>query len=74
MADEDDERQYKVLRNGEGQYSLWLDFKPVPDGWESVGKSGTKAECSQYVDEVWTDMRPNSLIKMMDSGTPDGAN
>ena len=68
MADEqDDDRTYIVLINEEEQYSLWLKDKKIPAGWKSVGKEGTKAECVSYVDSVWTDMRPLSLRKKMDS-------
>lgn len=65
MDREDDERTYIVLINDEEQYSLWLKSKSVPAGWRAVGKEGTKAECSAYVDTVWTDMRPLSLRRKM---------
>ena len=61
----DDTRTYIVLVNHEEQYSLWFKGKRIPDGWREVGKEGTKEECSHYVDEVWTDMRPLSLRKRM---------
>jgi MbtH protein len=60
-SDEADAPGYMVLVNGEGQYSLWRDGKEIPQGWRAAGKSGTKGECLQFVDEVWTDMRPLSL-------------
>jgi MbtH protein len=31
----------------------------------SAERSGTNAECLRYVDEVWTDMRPLSLRRKM---------
>lgn len=63
----DDDARYEVLRNDEDQYSLWLAGHEVPAGWHRVGKEGTKDECSAYVDEVWTDMRPRSLRERMDA-------
>ncbi|HEY0474887.1 MAG TPA: MFS transporter, partial [Kribbella sp.] len=66
----DDDARYEVLRNDEEQYSLWLAGHEVPAGWHRVGKEGTKEECSAYVDEVWTDMRPRSLRERMDKATP----
>jgi amino acid adenylation domain-containing protein/non-ribosomal peptide synthase protein (TIGR01720 family) len=63
----DDNATYQVLRNDEDQYSLWLADHEVPAGWYQVGKEGTKEECSAYVDEVWTDMRPRSLREQMDA-------
>lgn len=63
----DDDARYVVLRNDEEQYSLWLAGLDVPAGWDPVGKEGSKEECSAYVDEVWTDMRPRSLREQMDA-------
>lgn len=70
MAEQDEGiRQYIVLINEEEQYSLWLKQKEIPKGWRAVGKEGSKSECSKYVDEVWTDMRPLSLrVKMANAG------
>jgi MbtH protein len=61
----DDNARYMVLRNDEEQYSLWPVGQTVPAGWSPVGKEGGKEECSAYVDEVWTDMRPRSLREQM---------
>ena len=56
---------FVVVVNHEEQYSIWPDYKAIPDGWRTVGKSGLKAECLAYIDEVWTDMRPLSLRQKM---------
>ncbi|MEV4624883.1 MbtH family NRPS accessory protein [Micromonospora sp. NPDC049523] len=62
MYDEDeDTTSYVVVINDEEQYSIWRDGTPPPAGWRQVGKAGTKGECLEYVDQVWTDMRPASL-------------
>ena len=55
-----------VAKNDEGQYSIWPKNRALPDGWSAVGKQGPKADCLAYIDEVWTDMRPNSLKRRMD--------
>ena len=65
MAEDEDTTQYIVLVNDEEQYSLWPQFKAVPNGWRATGKEGSRGECCQYVDEVWTDMRPLSLRRAM---------
>jgi MbtH protein len=59
------EDNYIVVINDEEQYSIWRDDSNVPAGWRVVGKSGPKSECLQYIEEVWTDMRPLSLRKRM---------
>jgi MbtH protein len=59
--DEEDCRNYLVVRNSEEQYSIWPSHKPIPRGWRSVGKEARKAECLRTIEEVWIDMRPRSL-------------
>jgi MbtH protein len=66
MSDEADAAVYVVLVNHEEQYSLWLKSKSIPAGWQAVDKEGSRQECSDYVDTLWTDMRPLSLRKQMD--------
>ena len=56
---------FKVLRNEEGQYSIWPAKKSNPAGWVEEGFSGAKEECSRFVDDHWTDLRPISLRKTM---------
>ena len=57
---------YKVVVNYEEQYSIWPADRENALGWNDAGKSGTKAECLAYIEEVWTDMRPLSLRKKME--------
>lgn len=64
--DGEDKTIYRVVVNHEDQYSIWPAHKEIPLGWNDVGKSGTKAECLAYIQEVWTDMRPLSLRKKME--------
>jgi MbtH protein len=59
----EDTKEYIVLKNHEEQYSLWLKSNEIPAGWTAVGKEGLKAECLEYIKEVWTDMTPLSLRK-----------
>ena len=64
---ENPDGSYLVLVNDEGQHSLWPDFIDVPAGW-SVAKTGdTRDACLAYIEENWTDMRPASLVKAMDT-------
>lgn len=56
-----EETQYKVVVNHEEQYSIWFLNRENPRGWRDAGKSGTKAECLDYIEQVWTDMRPLSV-------------
>jgi MbtH protein len=57
---------YAVVINSEEQYSMWPADSEIPTGWESVGKTGTKQECLEYIEEVWTDLRPLSIRKKLE--------
>ena len=61
----EDTRTYKVVLNHEEQYSIWPAERANPPGWNDDGKSGTKKECLDYIEEHWTDMRPKSLVDQM---------
>jgi len=63
----EDKTIYQVVVNHEEQYSLWPEYRELPAGWRAAGKKGPKQECLDYIKEVWTDMRPLSLRKKMDS-------
>jgi MbtH protein len=71
---ETSEITYLVVVNHEEQYSIWPDYKAIPGGWRTAGKTGNKDECLAYIKEVWTDMRPLSLRKLMDQAESMGKN
>jgi MbtH protein len=62
-----DNRIHAVVANHEEQYSIWPADRELPLGWRNTGKTGTKEECLAHIDEVWTDMRPLSLRRAMES-------
>lgn len=60
---------FKVLVNGEEQYSFWPSFRSdIPLGWMDTGFEGTKESCCEYVKKVWVDMRPLSLRRQAGDG------
>jgi uncharacterized protein YbdZ (MbtH family) len=71
--DREDTTTYNVVMNHEEQYSIWPVGRELPLGWSAVGKSGPKAECLEYIKQVWTDMRPLSLRKKMAQAEQDAA-
>jgi MbtH protein len=60
-----DSVQYKVVVNYEEQYSIWPAERENAAGWSDGMKKGMRAECLDYIKEVWTDMRPLSPRKKM---------
>ena len=65
---------HKGVVNHEEQYSIWPADRENALGWNDAGKSGTKAECLAYINEVWTDMRPLSLRKKMEEAAAAAGN
>jgi MbtH protein len=39
---DDDETNFRVVVNGEEQYSIWPNGKAIPDGWREVSVTGDK--------------------------------
>ena len=62
---DDVDGQFLVLVNAEGQHSLWPAFAAVPAGWHAAYGAAARAECLDYVEQHWTDMRPTSLLAEM---------
>jgi MbtH protein len=60
---EDQDASYRVLVNHEGQHSLWPATQPTPKGWTVVHDTDSRANCLDYIEKNWTDMRPKSLIE-----------
>ena len=54
MDETEDKTIYKVVLNHEEQYSIWSADRENALGWNDAGKSGTKAECLEYIKEVWS--------------------
>ncbi|GAA4555725.1 MbtH family protein [Streptomyces collinus] len=59
--------EYRVVLNDEEQYSIWPAGRELPAGWNAEGTQGSREECLARIDEVWTDMRPLSLRRRMET-------
>jgi MbtH protein len=64
---DDEEGEFLVLVNDEGQHSLWPVQFDIPEGWSQTGPRGARQACLEWVDENWTDIRPLSLVRDMES-------
>ena len=56
--------RYKVVINSEKQYSIVPDTELPTRMWREAGMTGTKEQCLQYIEEVWTDMKPSDLTSL----------
>jgi MbtH protein len=63
---ESPEVRFKALINHEERYFLWPAEFEFPKGWSETGACPPKEECSNYLKETWTDMRPRSLRVALD--------
>ncbi|ANP51003.1 MbtH protein [Streptomyces griseochromogenes] len=66
---EDPEGTYLVLVNDEGQYSLWPASAEVPAGWRTDLGESPRDTALDHINAVWTDMRPRSLVRTMETDT-----
>ena len=64
---DDDSGRFYALINDEGQYSLWPTFADVPSGWRVVFGEDSRQAVLDYIEANWTDMRPLSLVRAMES-------
>ena len=69
----EDKTEYKVVVNHEEQYSIWPVDRESPKGWRDLDVSGSKSHCLDYIEQVWTDMRPLSLRRQMHQNKTDPA-
>ncbi|KDF00240.1 hypothetical protein Y900_015155 [Mycolicibacterium aromaticivorans JS19b1 = JCM 16368] len=58
--DAEDGRFY-VLVNDEEQHSLWPAFAEIPSGWQVAFGVAGRADCVEFVEQNWADIRPKSL-------------
>ena len=54
-----------VVVTHEEQYAVWPQDKVEDSDWSVAVKSCGLDACHDYIEEVWTDMRPLSLRKAM---------
>lgn len=55
------EQTFVVVKNHEGQYSLWDAHRLPPAGWDVQTEGGDKESCLEYIRTHWTDMTPLSV-------------
>ncbi len=63
----EDSVPFLVVKNHEEQYSIWPVGREIPLGWVDCGFNGDKQSCLKHIESVWTDMRPLSLRKQMET-------
>lgn len=64
---EDESSHYIVLRNHEGQHSIWPEGLTVPLGWNNAYGPARRTDCLDFVQKNWLDMKPLSLMSTRSS-------
>ncbi|WP_028478553.1 MbtH family protein [Nocardia sp. CNY236] len=64
---DNDEVQFYVLVNAEGDHSLWPVFAAVPGGWTVAYGATDRAACLRYVQMHWRERGPHVLIDVISS-------
>ncbi|GAA2586093.1 hypothetical protein GCM10010399_15150 [Dactylosporangium fulvum] len=49
---------YRVVINADEQYSVWAAEDDLPAGWVAEGHRGSRDDCLDHVERVWTDQTP----------------
>ncbi len=62
------EDRYVVVINDDEQYSVWPAGRVIPNGWSALDVRASKDECLDYIEKVWTDMRPRSVRALLEGG------
>jgi uncharacterized protein YbdZ (MbtH family) len=70
---ENDDIDYRVVVNDEGQHSLWPVFREIPAGWSPVGVTARRAECLNWIETYWTDITPRSVAAASSGGSSNPA-
>lgn len=53
------ESRYSVVKNDQGEYSIWKADTELPAGWFTVGFEGSKQECLHHIGVMWHGLSPN---------------
>ncbi|MER0240487.1 MbtH family protein [Streptomyces sp. HSW2009] len=64
MPDAEDDQTYRVVLNDEEQYSIWPTERELPAGWRAEGAQGSRQQCLDHIERVWTDLRPLSVRRI----------
>lgn len=55
---------HKIVVNEERQYSIWPEERQNAIGWKDIGFSGSKEECLNHLNAIWTNLGPLNKEKM----------
>ena len=60
---DDADSSFLALVNGDGCYSLWPDYQPVPAGWQIAFGPESRHDVLMHIDTNWTDIMSRSVTR-----------
>ncbi|HHV7381159.1 MbtH family protein [Escherichia fergusonii] len=64
---DDPQGVFYILRNAQGQFSLWPQQCALPAGWDVVCQPQLQASCQQWLDAHWRTLTPANFIQQQEA-------
>ncbi|BAT34223.1 MbtH family protein [Escherichia albertii] len=60
---DDPQGAFYILRNAQGQFSLWPQSCVLPAGWEVVCEPQSQESCQQWLEAHWRTLTPANFTQ-----------
>jgi amino acid adenylation domain-containing protein len=70
MSGEAEQKEFQVVVNDEGQFSVWGMERAVPSGWQPVGGPASRDDCLREISKIWSDIRPRRATSVPADSSP----
>ena len=64
---DDPQGAFYILRNGQGQFSLWPQQCALPAGWDIVCQPQSQASCQQWLEAHWRTLTPANFTQLQEA-------
>ncbi len=64
---DDPQGAFYILRNAQGQFSLWPQQCALPAGWGIVCQPQSQASCQQWLEVHWRDLTPANFTQLQEA-------
>ena len=61
---DDPQGAFYILRNAQGQFSLWPQQCLLPAGWDIVCQPQSQASCQQWLEAHWRTLTPANFTQL----------
>lgn len=61
---------FYILRNAQGQFSLWPQQCLLPAGWDVVCQPQSQASCQQWLEAHWRTLTPANFTQLQGHNEP----